>query len=127
MKKILNTLSLILLVCCMTVAFTACTENEHKTITTAYAKLHNVGESEISFTCYAEFNGTHILILNAMYPDALSSEIVDGVEFNHSQIKTFDVYSNGEFYSLQEAFDSGLVTHNNLLTLRKIYNPQFND
>lgn len=63
-------------------------------------------------------------MLNAMYPDALSSEIVDGVAFNHSQIKTFDVYSNGEFYSLQEAFDSGLITHDNLLKLRDIYNPQ---
>ncbi|MBD5631977.1 MAG: hypothetical protein HDP34_01940 [Clostridia bacterium] len=122
MKKILNILSLTILICCIAVLFTACTENGHKTITTDYAKLHNVDESEISFTCYAEFEGTHVLMLNGYYPDALSIEVVDGVVFNHSQIKTFTVYSNGEFYSLQEAFDSGLVTHDNLLTLREIYN-----
>ena len=127
MKNLKKLLLLLLLACCTTFAFTACTENEHKTITTAYAKLHNIDESEISFNCFAEFNGAHILILNALYPQALSTEIVDGVVFNHSEIKTFDVYSNGEFYSLQEAFDSGLVTHNNLLNLRKIYNPQSND
>ena len=127
MKKVVNIISCTLLICCIAFALTACTKNEHKNITTAYSKLYDIDESEISFTCYAEFDGTHILILNAMYPDALSSEIVDGVVFNHSQIKTFDVYSNGEFCSLQEAFEGGLVTHDNLLTLRKIYNPQYND
>ena len=126
MKNLQRLLLVLIIVCCTTLAFTACNENEHKAITTDYAKLHNIDESEISFTCYAEFNGTHILILNAMYPDAESSEIVDGVVFNHSQIKTFDVYRNGEFYSLQEAFDNGLLTHDNLL-LRNIYNPQSND
>lgn len=121
-KKLL--IPLLLLICCTVFAFTACAENEHKTITTAYAKLHNVDKSEISFTCYAEFDGVHILMLNVSYPDALSTETVDGVVFHHSQIKTFVVYSNGEFYSLQEAFDSGLINHDNLLTLRDIYNPQ---
>lgn len=127
MKNLKRLLLILLLVCCMSMVFTACTENEHnenehKAITTAYAKLHNVDESEISFTCYADFNGTHILIRNGMHMQAISYETVDGVEFQHSEIKTFDVYSNGEFYTLQEAFDSGLVTHKNLLTLRKIYN-----
>ncbi len=123
MRNLKGLLLALLLVCCTSFAFTACAENEHNAITAAYAKLHNVDESEISFTCYAEFNNTHILILNALYSDAFSSEIVDGVVFSHSQIKTFDVYNNGEFCSLQKAFDSGLVTHNNLLTLQKIYNP----
>lgn len=122
MKKVLSMLSLILVICCMSFAF-ACTESEHKKITTAYAKLYNIDESEISFTCYAEFNSAHVLMFNRNYPDALSTETVDDVVFRHSQIKTFDVYSNGEFYSLQEAFDSGLLTHDNLITLRDLYNP----
>lgn len=124
MKNLKRLLPILLLVCCMAFAFTACTQDEHKTITTAYAKLHNVDKSEINFTCYIEFDGVHVLMLNGVYPDALSEETVDGVVFHHSQIKTFDVYSNGEFYSLQEAFDSGLIDHDNLLTLRNIYNPQ---
>lgn len=125
MKRILVSLSFILVICCLC-TFTACTENEHKSITKAYAQRYNLDESEISFTCYAEFDGVHVLILNGFYPDALSSEIVDGVVFQHSQILTFDVYCKGEFYNLQEAFDSGLLTHDNLITLRDSYNPQNN-
>lgn len=127
MKNLKRLLPIVLLAWCMAVAFTACNENEHNTIATAYAKLHNIDKSEINFTCYAEFDGVHVLMLNGMYPTALSEEIVDGIVFRHSEVKTFDVYSNGEFYSLQEAFDSCLVTHDNLLTLRDMYNPQRNN
>ena len=123
MKKLLKVISLMLVVCCIATLFVACNNDEHDKITTAYAKQHNVDKSEISFTCYAEFGGTHVLMLNWVYPDALSEEIVHGVVFRHNQIKTFDVYNKGKFYSLQEAFNNGLLTHNNLLTLRDSYNP----
>ena len=66
-------------------------------------------------------------MLNWVYPDALSEETVDGVVFHHDQIKTFDVYNNGKFYSLQDAVNSSLLTHDDLLKLRDIYNPQYNE
>lgn len=128
MNNLKKLLPVLLLAFCMTFLFTACTEttpcteNEHKAITTAYAKLYNADESEISFTCYAQFNGTHILMFNGMHMQVISIETVDGVVFHHSDSKTFDVYNNGEFYSLQEAFDRGLITHKNLPQLRDIYN-----
>lgn len=123
MKKLSRLLTLLLVVCSIAVIFSACNSNDHDKITADYAKLKNVDKAEIDFTCYAEFDGTHVLMLNWDYPDALSEEIVHGVVFRHNQIKTFDVYNKGEFYSLQEAFNNGLLTHNNLVTLRDRYNP----
>ncbi len=127
MKKLSRILTSLLLVSCIAVFFSACNSDEHDKITADYAKLHNVDKSEIDFTCYVEFDDTHVLMLNWFYPEALSSETVDGVVFHHSQIKTFDVYLNGKFYSLQEAFNSGLLTHDDLLKLRDIYNPQYSN
>lgn len=123
MKKLSRIMALLLLTCGIAAVFSACNDNEHNKITDAYAKRCNVDKSEIDFTCYAEINGAHILMLNGLYADALSEEIVDGVVFYHSQIKTFDVYNKGKFYNLQEAFNNGLLNHTNLLTLRERYNP----
>ena len=127
MKKLSRLLTLLLVVCSIAVIFSACNSDDHDKITADYAKLKNVDKPELSFTCYVEFGDTHVLMLNWVYPDALSEETVDGVVFHHNQIKTFDVYNNGKFYSLQEAIDSGLLTHDDLLKLRDIYNPQYND
>ena len=123
MKKLSKLLTLFFVVCSVAVIFSACNSDNHDKITSDYAKLKNVDKAEIDFTCYAEFGGMHVLMLKWIYPDALSEETVDGVVFHHNQIKTFDVYNNGQFYSLQEAFDSGLLNHDNLVTLRDRYNP----
>ena len=112
-----------LICCCITILFAAC-GNEHDKIAEDYAAMYGVDKSSVDFTCYGEFGGTHVIMFNRIYADALSTETVDGVTFKHSQIKTFDVYNGGNFYSLQEAFDNGLLTHANLLTLQSRYNPQ---
>ncbi|MDE6597573.1 MAG: hypothetical protein K2K60_02930 [Clostridia bacterium] len=119
MNKVLKIFSITLLCCCIATLFTACNEkDEHSAITADYASLHNIDESSVSFKCYGEFGGTHVLLFNGCYNQALSNEVVDDVVFCHSQIITFTVYNNGSFCSLQEAFDNGLITHANLLTLR---------
>ena len=123
MKKLWKIFAIILACCCIATLFTAC-NNEHDKIAEDYATLHGVEKSSVDFTCYGEFGGTHVIMFNRIYPDALSTETVDGVTFHHSQIKTFDVYNGGNFYSLQEAFNSGLLNHDNLVTLRDKYNPQ---
>ena len=125
MKKLVQITSLMLVFCCVVVLFVACNSGEHDRIKADYAKIHNLDKSSVEFTCYAEFDGSHVLMFNGVYPTALSSEIVDGVIFQHPCIQTFDVYHDGNFYSLQEAFDNGLLTHDDLVTLRDIYNPQY--
>ena len=126
MKRLFKILPLLLLFCCIAIFFVACNKpDEHDKITADYAKLYNIDESNVNFNCYGEFNGTHILTYESRaYSQAFSNEIVDGVTFVHSRILTFDVYNNGNFYSLQEAFDNGLLSHDNLVTLRDNYNPQ---
>lgn len=119
MKKILQIFALILLCCCISTLFTACNDkDEHNAITADYASLHNIDESSVSFKCYGEFGGTHVLLFVGCYGQALSNEVVDDVVFCHSQVIAFTVYNNGNFCGLQEAFDTGLLTHENLLTLR---------
>ena len=127
MNKLSRLLTLLLVVCSIAVIFSACNSDEHDKITADYAKLKHVDKAEIDFTCYAEFGDTHVLMLNWVYPDAISEETVDGIVFHHDQIKTFDVYNNGKFVSLQGALNSGFLTHDDLITLRDIYNPQYND
>ena len=124
MKKLSRTMILLFLLSTFILIFSACSNNEHNKITKDYAKLGNISKSEVSFKCYGEFEDTHVIMFGGLYAQALSSEVVDGVTFYHSELKTFAVYNNGNFYSLHEAYDNGLLTHDNLLTLRDKYNPQ---
>lgn len=123
MKKLSRLLTLLLVVCSIAVIFSACNNDDHDKITADYAELHNIDESHVEFICYGEFDGTHVLLFNVLSNQVLTLEIVDEVVFYHpSQIK-FTVYNDGNFYSLHEAFDNGLLTHDNLLTVRDRYNP----
>ena len=126
MKKLSRIITLMLAVCCMAIFFTACNKDkEHEKIIAEYAKLKNVDESSVGFACCGEFGGTHVFIdLYGVHNQVITPETVDGVTFYHPVQMRFYVYNNGNFYRLQEAFDNGLLTHDNLLTLRDIYNPQ---
>ena len=123
MKRLSRIMLSLCLACSLAVMFSACNLDEHSKIANAYAKQYNIDKSEINFTCYKEFGGAHILMFDGLYPQALSQEIVDGVVFHHNEVKTFDVYKSGKFYSLQEAYNQKLVTHDNLLALRDRYCP----
>lgn len=123
MKRFLKIIPLLCLACSIAVISSACNLDGHGKIANAYAKQYHIDKSEVNFTCYKEFGGAHIVMFEGMYPQALSQEIVDGVVFHHSEVKTFHVYKSGKFYSLQEAFKQGLVTHSNLLSLRDEYCP----
>ena len=122
MKRLLKIISLILVLFCVVSIFVACSEKEHAKITTDYAKLHNVEEKYVDFICYGEFHGTHVVMFNEIALQVLTSETVDGVTFNYPTSLHLTAYNNGNFYSLQEAFDNGLLTHGNLVTLRNKFN-----
>lgn len=73
--------------------------------------------------CYGEFNGTYVLII--FYGDTVNDVFhtltVDGITFYFGGGYTFSVYREGDFFTLQEAFVNGLLTHENLLTVRENY------
>lgn len=108
--------------------FCACGKNEKEEIKKAYAKLHNVHASDVSCKSYGEFDGTYVLIISVKDMDAttaLNDVTVDGVDFHFHIGITFDVYRKGAFYTLQEAFDSGLLTHEDLLTVRRNHRAEY--
>ena len=119
MKKLLIVISLVIVFGCIACTFVACAKNDHNKITTDYAKLNNIEESEVDFTCYGEFRGTHVVMFNEIALQVLTSETVDGVTFHYPTSAHLTAYKNGIFYSLQEAFDKGLLTHANLVTLNR--------
>ena len=127
MKKLLIIIPLVLVVCCIAALFVSCSEYEHKIIAEDYAKLHNLEASRVGFVCYGEFGRTHVLIMQGVYAQVLTTEAVDDVVFHHPAAVTFTVYNNGSFYGLQEAFANGLLTHDDLIRLSDIYNPKYSD
>ena len=75
-------------------------------ITAAYEKLHN-RELRASFDCYGVFGQSYVLIFHGG-DTAITHETVDGVTYGFTVVESFDVYCEGELYTLQEAFDNGL-------------------
>lgn len=119
-KKFLTSM-VICLLAVFTLTLTACTvDNGHSKIATDYANLYN-GGNIVSFECYGEFNGTHVVLFEGAFGSGVLYEIVDEVVFYHSVPNRFMVYNNGEFFRLNKAFDLGLLTHEDLLTLKDNY------
>lgn len=121
MKKILKALICSILFVVMIMSSAACAGSEEYEIKKAYAKLHNVKASEVVYKSYGEFDGTYVLIISCKesnVSDANRTETVDGVDFHFNVYITFDVYREKAFYTLQQAFARGWLTHDNLLTVR---------
>lgn len=123
-KKIMLKIMLVLTACLMSLyalsVIAGCTDNDE--IVSAYAKLYGVKAADVSYKSYGEFDGTQVLIISVRdigVGDAEKTEIVDGVDFHFNVWITFEVYHEGEFYTLQQAFDNGWLTHENLLTVRE--------
>ena len=125
-------LIIVLMVLIMTLCLCSCTEygkvslsqEKRSEIVSAYAQL-NGSKEEFCFGCYGIFDETYVLLRESgMFLQATSEETVDGVTYYFGEIKSFIVYRDGEFCSLQEAFDKGLINHKNLITIKRNYEAQ---
>ena len=88
-----------------------------------------VGEhtiQELSVTYYGEYGGAHVGFINGilMYTQALTSETVAGVTFRYNSGQKMLVYVDGELMRLGEAYDRGLLTQEDLITLHSLYTPK---
>ena len=96
----------------------------------AFLRQHDlVGEhtiQELSVTYYGEYNGAHVGFIHGilMYTQALSSETVAGVTFRYNSGQKMLVYFDGELMRLGEAYDRGLLTQEDLITLHSLYTPK---
>lgn len=55
------------------------------------------------------------------------TETVNGITFTWMQQYDLNVYCDGKFYTLTEAFDNGLLTNEQLLEVHEKYNTAFNE
>ena len=76
---------------------------------------------DFKITLFGEFHGVYVMYIDWFWDHAQkpTMEEVDGVEFWHSEVRSFDVYHNGKFYSLQEVFDLEIISHEDLLQLKE--------
>ena len=99
-------------------------------IKTAYLGM----EGDIYVGYYGEFYNEPdvfvVLISGSLADTAMTALTVDGVDYHFSDTTVFTVYRDGKFCTLQEAFDSGYLTHDDLLTVQanhKTTKPDFYD
>jgi len=91
-----------------------------------YVIFHELKKEEISYKdviideyC-GEYNNAHavyITVTKFFYFGMEHEETVDGIKFVYPVINTITVYKDKSFYSLQEAFDNGLINHENLVKI----------
>ena len=138
MKKYLIILFSAILSCLMLFAFSGCgpeledqevpvalQESTEKEIISAYVASSKdpVTEEEVSLRCYAVFDGVYVLFVNAnwSYAEVVTTDTVAGVKFVYSNAHEMTVYSDGDFYSLSEAYKNNILSKNDLLQLQKNY------
>ena len=96
------------------------------TIKTDYVSRYpsdDYGISSLQLCYYGEFNGAIAYILDGWwgYPQAVYKEKIGGVLFSYSCHRTLSIYHDGSFYSLQGAYEKGLLTTEDLRILRENY------
>lgn len=96
---------------------TAYYEKEKERFTGEY---YNYTADDISFTYYGEYNGSYVMFIDTpfyAYTTAIRRVEIDGVPFVYASGQSLGVYSNGNFYWLNERFENSLFTRDDLLMI----------
>lgn len=99
------------------------TENEIE-IKSAFAAKHNVSTDTVHYSSYGEYNGAHAIMITADsigYGAAITYDVIGGIALTYPDGHTMDVYYNGEFCSLTAAYETGLLTRDDLIEIAKRY------
>ncbi len=89
-------------------------------ITEAYTKKYPQNGGIAWIAVYGEYNDAVALMIygkNTSYTQALWSEEVDGVTFNYKDGNYIVVFDGSGFLRLSEAFENGLLTHDDLVAI----------
>lgn len=80
-------------------------------------------EPDVSLRVFGIFGDAYALFVDGhlAYSDVLTSETVCGVTFRYPSTQTMYVYADGQFYSLQEAYDAQMITYEDILAIYKNY------
>ncbi len=96
------------------------TENKKDEIAKAYVGLNPDGGGVSSITLYGDFDGVLALMIyrsDVSYTQALWEETVDGVTFHYTDGNYIVVYDGTSFMRLSEAFEKGLLAHEDLVLI----------
>ena len=101
------------------------TEIMKNTIRKAYCDANsNVTMAQVQLRIMGVFEDTYVLFVDVkgmMYADVILKETVGGVTFVYSNSHTMQVYHDGQFYSLLQAYELDLLTAEHLQTLAYDY------
>ena len=112
---------------CFSFSLAACARSIHDRIGDDW-KTQTGTKEKITVKCYGEFGDVHVVVLmsDAALPAVIGEETVDGVDFHYNyDALHLTVWQNNQFYSLKEAFDRGILTHENLVTIRENHKAEY--
>ena len=100
------------------------TTDEMRRIVWAFIKNRNPLEEELkrtySIACYAKSGGAYAVMITVsemFYADSMYREIVNDIEFVYSNSNRLKIYKDGEIYSINSAFEKGLIDEEYLLSI----------
>ena len=90
-----------------------------------YKKQNNITDIQID-KIYAEYiSGNNIIVpfmIAGPAHDTISNHIIDNINFYYQDSRKIEVYDNGKIISLDEAYEQGIITRDNLIGINKIQN-----
>ena len=72
--------------------------------------------------CYGIYNGCVPVMFSQMSLDVMTDIEVVGIIFHYGSTNEIKVWKDGNFYSVQEAYDQGLLTREQVQTLADVHN-----
>lgn len=95
----------------------------------AYAAKNPKAEGISILRNYGSYGECQVVMMtgtNMAYTEALWTELVDGVEVHYLNGNRILVFDGTQLHTLSEAFDAGLLTHEDLTAIAKLQNGNIN-
>lgn len=83
--------------------------SEEKTQEISAAYFNQYGDEFHSYRYYGEYNGCYVFFRSGI-ADATETKLIAGCYFYHTKLFNLYAYKDGVFYSLEEAYEKGLIT-----------------
>ena len=105
------------------IPLTEAEQTEIKTVVYNEHKHTGLSYEYISLRCYGAFDGVYVLFLDGVWShlDVVTSEVIAGVIFTYPNSIHMEVYCDGAFYTLSEAYENGILSYDDLLTTHDTY------
>ena len=84
---------------------------------------YSLTEEDVSLRCYAAFENKYVFFADSIFPFSTSIErdVIGGVKFIYPSGQKLEVYSGGEFYSLEQAYKEKVLSRKELRAVQKNY------